>query len=78
MKISVEIKPRSKSGGIAARRVENGAETYVVRVTSRPIEGKANRELIRVLAHHFDTTPSRIRIIAGFRGRKKIVEIDGE
>ncbi len=48
-----------------------------VRIRSAPVEGKANRELIRFLARTVGVPPSRIRISAGLNGRRKQVHIAG-
>jgi uncharacterized protein (TIGR00251 family) len=43
---------------------------------SRPEDGKANRELIKKLAQHFDVSSSQVRIVSGTKGRKKVVWIE--
>jgi hypothetical protein len=47
----------------------------VVGLTSKPEQGRANRELIRKLAKHFNVSTSQVSIISGLRSRDKIVEI---
>lgn len=54
-------------------RVDGGEIT--VGLTSKPERGRANAELIRKLAEHFDVPSSQVRIVSGFRSRRKIVEI---
>jgi uncharacterized protein (TIGR00251 family) len=49
-----------------------------VRVASRPIEGAANDELIRILAKTFKVSKSSVRIVSGARGRAKQVSIEGD
>jgi len=44
-------------------------------LTAPPIEGRANEQLIDVLAEHFGKAKRDISIIAGRRGKLKIVEI---
>jgi len=44
-------------------------------LTSRPEKGKANVELIKKLARHFNVSSSQVRIISGFKSKRKIVEI---
>jgi len=46
-----------------------------VRLAAPPVEGKANAELTRVLAAHFKIRPREVRLVAGERGRRKVVEI---
>jgi uncharacterized protein (TIGR00251 family) len=47
----------------------------VVGLTSRPKRGKANVELIKKLAKHFNVPSSRVRIVSGFKSKRKMVEI---
>lgn len=46
-----------------------------VYVKSPPVEGKANKELIEVLAEHFNIKKNQIEIIRGKKSHKKIVKI---
>lgn len=71
MKISVIVKPNSKREGVVAS--EDG--THTVRVAARPVEGKANERVVELLAGHFGVPKSRVTIIRGAAGRKKIVDI---
>ena len=50
-------------------------DKIVVGLTSKPEQGRANRELIRKLAKHFNVSTSQVSIISGLRSRDKIVEI---
>lgn len=47
-----------------------------VGLASRPEKGKANTELIKKLAKHFDVSSSQVRIVVGLKSRRKIVEIE--
>lgn len=47
----------------------------LVGLTSKPERGRANTELIRKLAKHFGVPSSKVRILAGFKSKNKIVEI---
>ena len=49
--------------------------TIVVGLTSKPEKGKANVELIKKLAEHFNVSSSQVKIVSGFKTRRKIVEI---
>jgi len=49
--------------------------TLTVHVVAPPVEGKANRMVIRILAKKFDRTNSQVRIVAGYRSNVKIVEV---
>lgn len=44
-------------------------------VKSKPVDGKANREIVKKLAKHFGVPATTVTIRAGHRSRDKIVEI---
>jgi uncharacterized protein (TIGR00251 family) len=46
-----------------------------VKLVSRPEKGKANKELVELLADHFGVARSRVRIIRGEKSKEKVVEI---
>jgi hypothetical protein len=50
-------------------------EGFKVYVKSPPIGGKANKELIEVLAEYFKIKKREVRIIKGEKSKEKIVEI---
>jgi len=54
-------------------RVEDNR--IVVGIKSRPEKGKANLELVKKLAKHFNVHSSQVRILSGFTSRKKIIEV---
>ncbi len=47
----------------------------MVKLKSPPVEGRANDELIHVLAEKYGVPKSRIRIKSGLGSRNKVVEI---
>ena len=51
-------------------------DTLEIKLTSQPLKGKANKQLIEVLADYFKTKKSSINIIKGEKSRNKIVQID--
>ena len=46
-----------------------------LRVVAPPVEGKANRMVVRILAKRLGKSKSQVKIVAGFRSNVKIVEI---
>lgn len=50
--------------------------TFRIRLKSQPVDGKANLELISLLASEFGTAKSRVRIISGSRSRWKLLSIE--
>ena len=70
-KVSVKVIPRSSKNKIIW---EN--DILKVKLTSPPVEGKANKELIRFLSKVFKIPKSEIRIVRGEKSRKKIIELN--
>jgi uncharacterized protein (TIGR00251 family) len=50
-------------------------DKIIIGIRSQPEKGKANLELIKKLAKHFDIPSSQVRIVSGFKSKKKIVDI---
>ncbi len=71
MKITVVVKPNSRAEGVTPQ--PDGS--ILVRVNAPPIEGRANERLVRLLAEHLGVAPSRVQVVAGARGKRKVVEI---
>lgn len=71
MKIFVTAKPCAWEN-----LVEKIDEThFIVKVKEPPIQGRANRAIIELLAEYFQTSASQIKIVSGFTSRQKVVEI---
>ncbi len=51
--------------------------SLVVRLSAPPVDGKANEQLIELVAKHFGVAKSLIRITTGASSRMKTVEIVG-
>ncbi|WP_330203723.1 DUF167 domain-containing protein [Cyanobacterium sp. Dongsha4] len=71
MKISVKVKPRSKKQTIEKKE----DDTWLVNLKSPPIDGKANQELITVIAKQFGVKKSQVIIKSGLSNPNKIIEI---
>ncbi|MBP2677704.1 MAG: hypothetical protein H6R41_745 [Deltaproteobacteria bacterium] len=71
--VSVRVVPRSSKEGVA------GCEGGVVRIrlNAPPVEGKANEALVRFLAKAVGVPKGSITLVAGERGRSKIVRVAG-
>ena len=53
-------------------------EVLRIRVQAPPADGKANREVVSVLAAHFGVKKRHIRILKGQKSRVKLVEISDD
>jgi len=69
--LTVRVIPNAKKNEI----VEDG-KNLKIHVISPATDGKANNSVIAILSEYFGTKKSRIRIIKGYKSRKKVVEID--
>lgn len=78
MKVSVHVKPGSRKESI--EWVENlfGEKTLVVKIREKPVDGEANKWLIKALSEFFDVSKSSISILHGHTSREKVVEIVGK
>jgi uncharacterized protein (TIGR00251 family) len=72
MKIKVKVKPNSKQQNI--EMAEDGS--FIVCLKSAPVEGKANQELIELLAARFAVRKSQVAVKSGLSARNKWVEIE--
>lgn len=74
MKKRVKVKPNSKQQSVE----EQTDGSFIVHLKSPPVEGKANEELIKLLAKKFCVPQVKIRIKTGLSSRQKIIEIDSD
>lgn len=71
MRIRVKVVPRSSKKG-----VEPQADgSLIVRLSAPPVEGKANEQLIELVAKHCGVAKSLVRIVNGTSSRVKTLEI---
>ena len=75
MKIEVRITPNASKDEITGK-AEDGR--LRVRIQSPPVDGAANRRLIRFIAKTAGVAKSKVRIVRGERSRDKALEIDGD
>ncbi|HPC46633.1 MAG TPA: DUF167 domain-containing protein [Deltaproteobacteria bacterium] len=71
--MTVRVKPGSSRRAVGP--VENGV--LVVRITARPVEGRANEALLKLLSEALGVAKSRLSLEAGFSGRIKSVLVEG-
>ena len=72
MLIQVKVKPNSASASLEALP----DQTWVARLKSLPVDGKANEELIALIAKHFGCPKSAVSIRSGATGRMKRIQIE--
>ncbi|WP_019507275.1 DUF167 domain-containing protein [Pleurocapsa sp. PCC 7319] len=72
MKIKIRVKPNSKQQKV--EELEDGS--LVIRLKSLPIKGKANQELIKLLAERYQVNKFQIIIKSGLSSSNKLIEIN--
>jgi len=71
--IQVQVVPRAsreRVGPLQGERVK-------VQITAPPVDGAANEALVALIAKALGVPRRQVRIIAGERGRRKTVRVDG-
>lgn len=71
-RFNVKVVPRTSRNKVET--LEDGS--LKVKLTSPPVDGKANEALITVLAEYFKVKKSTISILVGHESRNKIIEIE--
>jgi uncharacterized protein (TIGR00251 family) len=71
--IQVKVKP----GARASTLVEESLGLWSAQLKSPPVDGKANEELITLVAKQFGCRRSAVSIKSGASGRIKLVRIEG-
>ena len=72
--IQVKVKPNAR---ISSLEELEGNGLWRARVKSPPADGKANEELVALIAERFDCPRSAVSIRSGASGRMKLVQIEG-
>lgn len=84
MKIIVHAKPNAKKDMVEKMTqptlgfedTPSGFDVYKVSVKEPPVDGKANKAFVKVLAQYFNIAPSLIRLVSGPTAKHKVFEID--
>jgi uncharacterized protein (TIGR00251 family) len=69
--IQIKVKPNSRSSVLEQK--DDG--TWVAQIKSPPVDGKANEELIALVAKHFKCHKSDVSIKTGGSSRVKLIRI---
>jgi uncharacterized protein (TIGR00251 family) len=69
--IQVKVTPRARVSSLT--QAPDG--TWVAKLKSPPVDGKANAELIALVAQRFGCSKAAVSIRAGTSGRKKLIQI---
>jgi uncharacterized protein len=69
--LQIKVKPRAKASSL--KQTKDG--TWVARLRAPPVDGKANEELVALVAEHFHCRTTAVLIKAGASGRMKLVQV---
>lgn len=69
--ISLKVTPRSSKSEV----IKIDESNYRIKVKNPPVEGRANREVVEVLAEYFKVPKNQVQIIRGLTGTYKTVKI---
>ena len=72
MDLFIKAQPNSRNDKV--EKIDNNH--FIISVKEPPIKGRANQAIIKVLGEYFNISFSKIKIIAGFKSREKILRID--
>lgn len=70
----IEVKVKPNAGVSTLRREETGV--WSAQLRSPPVDGKANAELIKLVAKYFGCRRSAVSIKSGSSGRTKWVKVE--
>jgi len=68
MRVNIKVVPNAKEDMI----IKQG-DALVVRVTEPPVYGRANAAVLELLAAYFGRP---VKLVAGAKSRKKVIEVD--
>lgn len=71
--VRIKVKPNSRIQSLSPE--PDGS--WRAQLRSPPVDGKANAELVALVAEHFGCPRSAVTIKSGLSGRSKLVRIDG-
>lgn len=70
--LELKVKPNAR----VSQLTEQADGSWLAQLKSPPVDGRANAELIALVAAHFGCRRTQVSIRAGAGGRRKLVRID--
>ena len=70
--LQVKVKPRSHTSELS--RAADG--TWIAKLKAPPVDGKANEELLRLVAEKFHCRKAAVTIKAGVSSRTKLIRVE--
>lgn len=72
-RLGVLLSPRAKASAL----VSLNGEDLKIKIAAPPVDGAANSALVKFLAALLGRPAASISVVAGQRGRRKVVKIEG-
>ena len=72
--LKVKVKPNARTSEL----VQAADGTWLARLKSPPVDGKANAELVALVARQFKCSKACVSIKAGMSGRTKLISVDAK
>ncbi|HET8643112.1 MAG TPA: DUF167 domain-containing protein [Pseudonocardiaceae bacterium] len=76
LRFPVRVRPGARRTAVGGRWDGPGGPALLVTVAAPAVEGKANAAVTEAIADAFGVRRSRVAIVAGHRGRDKLVELE--
>lgn len=70
--LQLKLKPNARTRLLS----EQADGSWLAQVKAAPVDGKANEEVIRLVAEHFGVRRAQVSIRSGGSGRRKLMQID--
>ena len=77
MTATARILLRVSPGAARSEVVGRHADAWKVRVAASPERGRANADVLRLLANALDVPAARLTLVKGGAARDKVIEIEG-
>lgn len=72
--LQVKVKPRARTSSLELQ----ADGTWLAQLKSPPVDGKANEELIALVARHFGCRKAQVTLKSGASGRLKVLQVTEE
>ena len=70
--LRIKVKPNARTSSL----VQAPDGTWQAKLKAPPVDGKANEELVALVAEHFNCRKAAVSIRAGASGRNKLVKVE--
>lgn len=78
MRVTLRVRPTARADAVGGRWDGPRGPALLVAVRARAVEGRANAAVVAAVAAAFGLRRAQVALVAGERGRDKVVELDGD